>query len=78
MSENVESLDSFRPGPKTYPVSITFSGEAGVSFARLMADFKTTNPNDVVKRAIGLLLAARGKEIVLRDPETGDSEVIVV
>lgn len=75
---NVESLSSYRPSSKMYQVSITFSGEAAISMNELMIQLKAANPNDIVKRAIALLLAAQGKRILLLDPETGTAEAVEI
>lgn len=74
--ENVESLEEYRPGIKTYRVAINFSGEAGAGISNLMAELNAGSPNEVVKRAVALLLSARGKEIILREPETGLVELV--
>jgi hypothetical protein len=76
--ENVESLADYKPGSKTYRVSLAFSGEAGSAMGRLMANLKVDNPNEVVKPAIALLLSAQGKEILLRDPQTGAVQMVEV
>ena len=74
--ENVESLDGYRPEIKIYHVSINFSGQAGAGIRDLMTDLDAENPNEVVKRAVALLLSARGKEIFLREPRTGMVELV--
>lgn len=74
--ENVESLAMYKPGSRKYEVSLTFSGQAGVVMSELMTDLRVDTPNEVVKRAIPLLLSAQGKEILLRDPKTGAIEIV--
>jgi hypothetical protein len=69
--ENVESLAKYKPRRKTYRVSLIFSGEAGSVMDELMTELEVDNPNEVIKPALALLLSARGKEILLRDPKTG-------
>jgi hypothetical protein len=76
--ENVESLANYKPVSKTYWVSLAFSGEAGSAMSELMTKLKVDNPNEVVKPALALLLSAQGKEILLRDPETGAVEMVEV
>ena len=70
-SETVESLDKYRPGSKKlgeYEVSLTFSGSAGKNIMTLWTGSTLQTPNEVVLRAFGLLLSAKGKEILLKDP----------
>lgn len=74
--ENVESLAMYRPYSRNYEVSLTFSGQAGAVMSELMTHLGVDTPNEVVKRAIPLLLSARGKEILLRDPKTGAIEIV--
>jgi hypothetical protein len=76
VTENVESLAKYKPISRNYEVSLTFSGEAGAAMSGLMADLGVKIPNEVVKLAIALLVSARGKEILLRDPVTGAIEVV--
>jgi len=76
--ENVESLESYRPGPEKYEVSLTFSGDAGESVRELIAELNAASPNELVVRAIALLCSARGKEILLIDPRTGHSEAVEI
>ena len=76
--ENVESLAMYRPGSRNYQVSLTFSGQAGAFMSELMTHLGVDTPNEVVKRAIPLLLSARGKEILLRDPKTGAIEIVEI
>jgi hypothetical protein len=73
MTENVTEFPA--PGGKPLQVSLTFSGDAGTSMRRLMANLGVDSPNEVAIRAIALLLSAQGKEVLLRDPKTGVSEV---
>jgi hypothetical protein len=74
----VTSLADYRPTGRSYEVSITFSGDAAVSMSKLMVQLKVDNPNDVVKRAIALLLTAEGKQILLVDPKTGTAETVEI
>jgi len=74
--ENVENLEGYRPGIKIYHVSINFSGEAGAGIRDLMTDLGAESPNEVVKRAVALLLSVRGKEIIVREPRTGMLELV--
>lgn len=76
--ENVESLAKYRPSGRKYQVSLTLSGEAGTSMSQLMTQLNAENPNEVVLRAIALLVSAQGKEILLRDRKTGTTEAIEV
>lgn len=76
--ENIESLAMYRPGSRNYEVSLTFSGQAGAVMSELMTHLGVDTPNEVVKRAIPLLLSARGKEILLRDPKTGAIEIVEI
>jgi len=69
-SEPVDSLDQYKPASKKigeYEVSLTFSGSAGRSISDLMEWLDVKTPNEVVLRAIALLLSAKGKEILLKD-----------
>ena len=77
-SENVESLESYRPTGRKYQVALTLSGGAGAAMSKLMTDLNADTPNEVVLRAIALLASAQGKEILLRDPKTGATEAIEV
>jgi len=77
-SENVESLEKYRPGSRKYQVSLTLSGEAGASMSQLMTQLGAESPNEVVLRAIALLASAQGKEILLRDRKTGMTEAVEV
>lgn len=74
--ENVESLADHRPSEVKYEVSLTFSGQAGAVMSELMTYLDVDTPNEVVKRAIPLLLSAKEKKILLRDPKTGMVEVV--
>lgn len=65
--ETVENLDQYRSGSKKYEVSLTFSGQAGADMGELMGTLNAATANEVVLRAIGLLLTAQGKEILLKD-----------
>jgi hypothetical protein len=76
--ENVVSLVKYKPATKKYRVSITFSGEAGAIIADLMIGLEVDSPNDVVLRAIALLVSAQGKEILLRDLKTGALDAVEV
>ncbi len=79
-SENVDNLDKYKPASKTlgvYDVSLTFSGNAGRNMSDLMDWLDVKTPNEVVLRAIALLLSAKGKEILLRDT-TGTIESVEV
>lgn len=78
--ETVSNLDKYRPGSKklgVYEVSLSFSGKAGENISDLMAELHASTPDEVVLRAIGLLLSAKGKEILLRD-EDGTVEAVEV
>jgi hypothetical protein len=77
-SENVESLAKYRPTGRRFQVSLTLSGEAGNSMSQLMTELKAESANEVVLRAIALLVSAQGKEILLKDRRTGDIEAIEV
>lgn len=69
-SEPVDSLDQYKPTSTklgVYEVSLTFSGNAGRNIKDLMDWLDVKTPNEVVLRAIALLLSAKGKEILLRD-----------
>jgi hypothetical protein len=61
-----------------YEVSLTFSKDAGQAMSKLISDLGVASANEVAKRAIALLLEAVGKEIVLRDPKTGQTKAIDV
>ena len=74
--ENVENLATYRALTREYQVSLTFSGQAAAVISELMKDLGVDTPNEVVKQAIPLLLSARGKEILLRDPATGAIEIV--
>jgi hypothetical protein len=76
--ENVESLAKYRPGSRKYQISLTLSGEAGASMSQLMTQLNAETPNEVVLRAIALLVSAQGKEILLRDRKSGMTETIEV
>lgn len=76
VTESVESLAKYRPGSRKYEVSLTFSGEAGNAMSQLMTDLGVNSANEVVKLTIALLVSARGKEILLRDPVTGVMEMV--
>jgi hypothetical protein len=76
--ENVETLAKYRPGTKKYQASLTFLGEAGTVIGELMTGLEVDSPNEVVLRAIGLLVSAQGKEILLRDLKTGALEAVEV
>jgi hypothetical protein len=76
--ENIESLAKYKPDSKKYQVSLTFFGEAGAAMNELMRQLKVDSPNEVVKLTIALLVSARGKEILLKDRETGEVEVVEV
>jgi hypothetical protein len=76
--ENVENLADYKPSSKTYRVSLAFSGEAGAAISSLMTKLNVDDPNEVVKPAIALLLSAQGRDILLRDPETGAVKMIAV
>jgi hypothetical protein len=73
--ENVSELPL--PGTKKYDVSLSFSGDAARGISELMADLGAADANEVAKRAIGLLLSAQGKEILLRD-RNGKVEAVEV
>lgn len=75
-AENVENLAKYRPRTREYEVSLTFSGQAAADMNELMSDLDVDTPSEVIKHAIPLLLSARGKEILLRDPKTGTIEII--
>lgn len=75
-AESVHSLNDYRPTGKTYQVSLTFSGDASQQIGDLMARLHTDDINEVVKRAIALLVSAKGKDILLRDPKTGSAEAV--
>jgi hypothetical protein len=77
-SENVKSLAKYRSGSKKYQASLTFSGEASTVMGELMTRLDVDNPNDVVLRGIAILVSAQGKEILLRDLETGAVEAVEV
>jgi hypothetical protein len=72
--ENVANFE--RPSGRQYQVSLNFSGEAGAAIKQLMVNLGVDSPNEVAKRAIAFLLAAQGKEVLLKDPKTGDTELI--
>jgi hypothetical protein len=76
--ENIESLAKYRPGTKKYQASLTFSGEASAVMAELMTSLEVDSPNEVLLRAIALLVSAQGKEILLRDLRTGALEAVEV
>ena len=73
MTENVTEFPT--PGGKPFQVSLTFSGDANTAMRKLMTNLGVDSPNEVAKRAIALLLSAQGKEVLLRDPKTGVTEV---
>jgi hypothetical protein len=75
--EPVESLDGLTSEMK-YEVYLAFSGAAGNNIGELMATYNAPNPNDLAKRAIALLLSAKGKDILLRDRTTGDTRAVQV
>jgi len=72
----VESLAMYRPDIKKYKASLIFSGEAGTVIGELMTKLEVDSANEVVLRAIALLVSAQGKEILLRDVETGAFETV--
>jgi hypothetical protein len=76
--ENVESLAKYRSSAKKYQASLIFSDEAGTVMGELMTRLEVDSPNEVVLRAIALLVSARGKEILLRDLKTGAFEAVEV
>ena len=76
--ENVASFEKYRPAGKTYKVALNLSGAAGEDMSELMTRLNTENPNEVVLRAIALLISAQGKDILLRDRKTGASETVDV
>jgi hypothetical protein len=61
---------------KKYEVYLTFSKDAGEAMSQLMINLGVASANEVAKRAIALLLEASGKEIILRDPKTGQTKAI--
>lgn len=75
---NIESLEKYRLTTKKYQASLTFSGEAGEIMRELMSKLEVDSPNEVVLRAITLLVSAQGKEILLRDAKTGALEAVEV
>lgn len=75
VTESVESLAKYRPRSRKYEVSLTFSGDAGTALSELMRELGVSNANEVVKLSIALLVSARGKEILLRDPKTAVVEI---
>lgn len=76
--ENVESLAKYRARTQKYRASLTFSDEAGTVIGELMYRLEVDSPNEVVLRAIALLVSAQGKEILLRDLKTGALEAVEV
>src|SRR5215471_14351735 len=76
--ENVESLTKYGPSTKKYQASLTFSGEAGRVMGELMTRLEVDSPNEVVLRAIALLISAQGKEILLKDLKTGALDAVEV
>jgi hypothetical protein len=74
--EVVTNLKKLRD--KQYEVSLTFSGEAAEAMMELMTDLEVDSANEVAKRAIALLLEAQGKDIMLRDRQTGKTTAIAV
>lgn len=75
VTESVESLAEYRPRSRKYEVSLTFSGDAGTALSELMTELGVSSANEVVKLSIALLVSARGKEILLRDPKTAIVEI---
>lgn len=76
--DNIESLAEHRVSTRKYEASLTFSGEAGEVIRELMSRLGVDSPNDVVLRAITLLVSAQGKEVLLRDAKTGALEAVEV
>lgn len=74
--EVVESLVDYMPRVMTHEVSLTFSGQAWAVMGKLMTSLDVDTANEVVKRAIPLLIWAQEKEILLRDPRTGMVEIV--
>jgi len=74
--ENVSSLADYQPENKKHVVSLSFSGGAATAISELMTTLQVPNANEVAKRAIALLLSAQGKEIILRNPKTGETQTV--
>ena len=76
--ENVRNLAEYGPANRKLEVSLTFTEDAGTDMSDLMTSLGAANANEVAKRAIALLLAARGKEILLKDRQTGKVQAVEV
>jgi hypothetical protein len=61
------------PSRSPLRISLEFTGEAAAELADLMSKLKTTDADSLALKALGLLASAKGKEIILRDPLTGDT-----
>ena len=76
--EKVENLEKYRPVSRKYQVSLTFSGEAGTSMSDLISKLNVCDPDEVILRAIALLVSVQEKEVLIRDPKTGLVEIVEV
>ena len=76
--KKVTNLTEYQATEKPYEVSLTFEDNAGKSMRQLMTKLGTNDPDVVALRAIGLLVSAvtQGRDIILRDPITGEEEAV--
>ena len=62
---------------KKQQLEVTFSGQAYEEINKLVKELQNVNDGtEVILRGLGLLISARGKDVILKDKHSGASEVV--